>query len=67
MATNMKLEEEIVKLKTSIENKITEVDKIGKYELNTIEGTIEFKGTPFNIGVDGTVKLTYNIPKPPSP
>jgi hypothetical protein len=64
MAKNKRLEEEIVKLKKSIEEKITEVDRIGKYKLNTIEGTIEFKGTPFNIGVDGTVKLTYSIPKP---
>jgi hypothetical protein len=62
-----KLEEEIAKVKNAVENRILELRKVGDYQLDSIEGTVEFKGTPFGIGVDGTLKLTYSLPKAQAP
>ena len=58
-----RLEDEILKVKTAIENRVGDMVKIGDYQLSSVEGTVEFKGAPFGIGLDGSVKLTWSVSK----
>ena len=58
-----RLEDEIFKVKAAIENRIQEMTKIGDYQLDSIEGSVDFKGAPFGIGLDGSIKLTWSVPK----
>jgi len=59
-----KLEDEILKVKAAIENRIGDMMKVGDYQLSSVEGTVGFKGAPFGIGLDGSIQLTWSIPKP---